>query len=279
MAEPAVLASDELAVEQVGVELGPWPGAVGRVVDVGAELAPERTRLIDRLVALPSLRCCGACLPCRRGHPAMCARRSGPPPRGQIDRVAARVAVVFDDALAAPAPAPLAAALAGTGLHAYGAVVRAGVEPNRAGLVLGRGPLAAFVAALVEHRGAVPIRCDGIADAARIAATLAERGVEPFAVPVIAAVDDAEAACALASPGATVVLAVPASAPGRAAALVTERGLTLIGHTGTHPDLLLELCAFAASGRLSLAPLCQLVEDPPRGPSHASDERATVWTG
>jgi threonine dehydrogenase-like Zn-dependent dehydrogenase len=189
--------------------------------------------------------------------------------------------VVFDDSLAAPTPAALAAALAGTGLHAYGAVVRAGVEPNRAAVVLGRGPLAAFVAALVVHRGATAIRCDGIAEAPRIATSLAEHGVEPFAVPVIAAVDDAETACALAAPGATVVLAVPASAEGRAATLVSERGLTLLGHTGTHPDLLPELCAFFASGRLLLAPLCRLVDDRAQSgpPADGTDERAMIWAG
>jgi D-arabinose 1-dehydrogenase-like Zn-dependent alcohol dehydrogenase len=252
------LASDALIVEHLAFALGAHPATsvVGRVVEVGSELTAERARWIDRTVAIPSLRSCGACLPCRRGRAAACEKLPPTPPLASHSIVAARLVVPFGDGLRCDEPA-LLAALACEGLLAYAAIIRAGVEPNRAAIVVGAGPLATFVAALVRHRGSEPIAVDATTDPSTLEGTLAARGVERFGVPVIDTGLGAEIACRFAGPGATVVLCRrPAGAP----FAIVANELTIHGLGGAHPDLLPELCAFVSAGTLVLAPLCRLVD-------------------
>lgn len=294
--DPGPLAADELLVEQLAYALGddPAQSVVGHVVSVGAELASEAARWLGRLVAVPRLRACGACLPCRRGHAALCARKPAPSPLASHARIAARLAVAFDapdqaptlGSLRSPAQPALLAALSDVGLYAYAAVVRAGVEPNRAAVVLGHGPLALFACAWVRHRGAEAVRAsDGNAGPA-IAAALAAQGVEPFGVPVIATGVSAEAACALASPGGAVVLCGPIASAPAPTATILARGLSVHGLAGPHPDLLAELCAFVSAGTFDLAPLCRLVDAAEAArllaANHAGgdddeDERIPIW--
>jgi threonine dehydrogenase-like Zn-dependent dehydrogenase len=268
-----------LAPDAIEVAIEAWElafgGAVGRVVEIGAELSADRDRWIGRTVALPGLRACGACLPCRRGLPVRCHKLGDPASMTTTDRLPARLAVAFDDTLRPPAPHASIAALGGTALVAYAAVVRAGVEPNRAAIVVGRGPLSLFVAALVRQRGAEPIRVQSASERPRVDEILAGAGLEAFAIPVIDTSGDAETACAIAAPGATVVLCAPPRTAA-IAATVFERGLNVHAHPGAHPDLLPELCAFASAEHFALGPLCREV-DAADAPIDDSDERAPIW--
>jgi threonine dehydrogenase-like Zn-dependent dehydrogenase len=250
-------------------EVGPLAG-LARVVAAG-EGVPERDDLPGRLVVLPALRTCGGCLPCRRGHAALCRRVAPTPIFASHELVAARHAVVLAPpaiggviprrALVPPAAPELLAALADIGLLAYAAVIRASVEPNRAAIVLGDGPLALFIAALVQHRGATAVRVRAADDEASISAALAASDLDPFGIPLIdAAGGPLERTLAFAREGGLVVLArggAPSSVAGRA---IVEAGLAIIGVAGAHPDLLPELVAFVCAGTLDLGPLTRVVD-------------------
>ena len=265
-----MLSADELLVDQLAVSLDGTraDGMVGRVVEAGA--AHQAENLVGRAVVVPGVRSCGACLPCRRGHALLC-REPGPAPTREARAVVpARVAIVLappgEKGLSEPADLAPLAALAGVGLWAYGAVVRASVEPNRAAIIVGSGPLALFVGALVAHRGARAVFARTGSD---VSAALAEHGLEPFGLPVIAVdAGAAQLAIELAPDGGTVVLCH--SQPGAAElAALPARGLSVHGVLGAHPDLLAELVAFANKGALDLAPLCRDAAAPP-------DDRAPV---
>ncbi|MEO6954717.1 MAG: alcohol dehydrogenase catalytic domain-containing protein [Polyangia bacterium] len=261
-----MLAEQTLVVEQLAVSLDGEraDGMVGRVVEAGS------ADLVGRAVVVPGVRSCGGCLPCRRGHATLCRTPGAPPTRDARVVVASRHAVVLappgDKGLAEPADLAPLAALAGVGLWAYGAVVRASVEPNRAAIIVGGGPLARFVAALVAHRGARALSARS-ADEVRIA--LEEHGLEAFGLPVIVVeAGTAQLAIDLAPDGGTVVLCH--AQPGEAQlSSLPARGLSMHGVLGAHPDLLPELVAFAHKGALELAPLCRDAND-------AVDDRAPV---
>ncbi len=184
-------------------------------------------------------------------------------------RIPARLAVAFIPPAKreTEADAPfILAALVDVGLAAYAAVIRASVEPNRACIVLGSGSLAAFVAALVRHRGATPIRVTAPDEASeqQIEFALTANDLVGFALPLIDARPTTDArALHLARPGGVVVLCGHGSTALTAAEveLVTTRALTVVAAGGPHPDLLPELCAFVASGTLPLLPLCRQVDD------------------
>ncbi len=251
---------------------------------VGADLATESARWLGRRVVVPALRACGACAACRRGHAGLCARVGVAIAGDRRARVAARLVVPLADEGAAAAPGVLAppaepaflAALAGIGLDAYAALLRAGVEPNRAAIVLGRGPLPRFVAALVQHRGAAAVRVPSPDDGAEAMVAAALGAVESFGVPLIDARPRTDAhALALARPGGTVVLCGEAGALDAAA--IAARGLAVVAAGRGHPDLLAELCAFVAQGALALAPLCRLVDDPAAARATSpDDERVAI---
>ena len=258
-----MLSADELLVDQLAVSVdgARADGMVGRVVEVGA--AHQSAELVGRAVVVPGVRSCGGCLPCRRGHALLCREPRPAPTRDRQAVVPARLAVVLapsgEKGLAEPAELAPLAALAGVGLWAYGAVVRASVEPNRAAIIVGSGPLALFVAALVAHRGA---RAVVARTADEVKAALAEHGLEAFGLPVIVVeAMAAQRAIDLAPDGGTVVLchAQPGSAE---LASLPARGLSVHGVLGAHPDLLPELVAFASKGALDLAPLCRDASGP-----------------
>ena len=251
-------AEDTLLVDQIAISLDGdrADGMVGRVVEAGN---PE---LVGRAVVVPGVRSCGGCLPCRRGHAMLC-RAPGPVPSREARAVVStRHAVVLAPPAAMQAGKGLAeplelaplAALAGVGLWAYGAVVRASVEPNRAAIVVGNGPLARFVAALVAHRGARAITARTADD---VTTALREHGLEAFGVPVIVVeAGAAQAAVDLAPDGGTLVFC-HAQPGGAELSALAARGLSMHGVLGAHPDLLPELVAFAQKGALELAPLCR----------------------
>ncbi len=272
---------ETLLVQHVAYSMPSMAGGLARVVSAGEGADPG---LDGRLVVIPALRSCGACLPCRRGHAALCRKLATTTPSATEEHVLARLAVALEPdgtparrgALTAPAEPLLLAALADVGLLAYVAVIRASVEPNRAAIVLGRGPLATFVAGLVEHRGAAPIRVRDESDEAGIERALEARGIDPFGVPLIDASGGPVArAVALARPGSLVVLARSGGASMIDGATLAAGGLAVVGVGGAHPDLLTELVAFVCAGTLSLASLVRVVEAPVV--TAGDDERAIVF--
>lgn len=228
-----MLGAEELLIEQraVSLVLGAPGGMVGTVIDAG-----EAARaLVGKHVVVPAWRSCGACLPCRRGFATLC-RAPGP-----VSSLSPRVTLPSRLAVEVDPPEPHLAVLADAGLWAYAAVIRGSVEPNRAAIVLGDGPLVRFLVALVEHRGAKAIRDPGTLD------------VEPFGLPVLST-GSAEVAITCAPEGGTVVLC--SAQPGDAAlGAVAHRGLAVHGVLGGHPDLLPELLAFVKKGALDVRAL------------------------
>ncbi len=290
--------SSSLGAESLTLDVRAWsvgpagatPG-FGTIVAAG-EGVPDREALLGQHAVVPALLACGACTPCRRGHPAFCEHRATTLGGERSIEVAARQVVPLRrhgeaaqlGTLVAPEQAHRLAALSDVGLTAYAAVIRASVEPNRTAVVVGDGPLPFFVAALVKHRGAsvVRIATDTPTDGAEhtVRAHLAERDLPWFAVPVIATSGHRSLALRLAPPGSTVVLCeapTVASAGSDDLAWIVDRGLSVHGLRGAHPDLLAELVAFVCKGTLDLAPL---VKEAPFGTAHAtqaSDERVPLW--
>ena len=291
--------SSSLGAESLTIDVKVWSvGAAGASPGFGTIVAagegvPDREALLGQHAVVPALLACGACTPCRRGHPAFCEHRATALGSEPSIHVAARQVVPLRrhgeapqlGTLVAPEHAHRLAALSDVGLMAYAAVIRASVEPNRAAVIVGDGPLPFFVAALVKHRGASVLRVapDVLAEDAEraVRAHLAERDLAWFAVPVIATSGHRSLALRLAPPASTVVLcdAPQGTSNGNGdLAWIVERGLSVHGLRGAHPDLLAELVAFVCKGTLDLAPL---VKEAPHGTQHDaqhdSDERVPLW--
>lgn len=283
-----------LAAEHVTVELSAWSLAHGRGVSAFGTIVAEGEGVADRgellgcQALLPALLACGACLPCRRAHPFACESRI--PDLGLVDhaQVPARLVVRLRPhgaapllgTLTAPEHAHRLAALSDVGLFAYAAVIRASVEPNRAAIIIGEGPLARFIAALVQHRGAHPIRVTELATGeAIVRGALAARGLPYFGIPLIDAggATDSGAALTLAVPGSTVVLCDVAGAAKIDTRLMVERELSVHGLRGAHPDLLPELVAFVSKGNLALDALVHEAPDLLALSSSVADERVPLW--
>jgi 6-hydroxycyclohex-1-ene-1-carbonyl-CoA dehydrogenase len=279
--EAAVFGAPEIAAAATNDPCIPGGAAVGVVEDGLADWVGRRV-LVDPESP------CGECDVCRRGGAAVCPEgdvigrtRDGALATAVVAR--ARWVCAVDGELSLPSPA--AALAAREAAHAYAMFARAGVGPGEPVVVVGDGVIARFLVDIAAARGTRPLvladdddgwrahveRRGGLAvvaptdaiagtrDAVARAADGAGLGRRPWRIFETSA-DAAHRALALslAGPAATVTLlarralgAAPGGAPVDLEAAL-DRGVTVLGVAGAHPDFLPEVAALAVRGDLDL---------------------------
>jgi L-iditol 2-dehydrogenase len=277
--EAFAIGDDELAATDP--ERTPGGAAVGTVVATGDEAG----HVMGQRVLIGPHAPCGECDRCRRGAAAVCAQGSvlGRDVDGTMAShvvAAARWLCPLGDGLLVPGAA--AAAAARELACAYSMYARTGIAPGEPviiagggvmdrflieiGLAMGTRPLAIAAPdqpawrAFIEARGLPLIGDEGdggeeLATAMRAAAAAHGLGARPWRVL------DGEGsprsrrrALALAEPATTLTMTASrhaAHAPVDLERLI-ERGCTVIGVAGAHPDLMSEAAALAAKGEVVL---------------------------
>lgn len=239
----------------------PGLAAVGRVVatgDGGRHLEGAR-------VVVGACQPCGECDVCRRGGATVCpvGRTFGVDAPGTAQAtIVARARWVLPLGGALDVAGPAAALLGHEAALAYAMYARAGVGPREPTAIVGGGPIATLLAAVLAAKSAPALVTRGDGDlAGELAAAAAERGhgARPWKLFATDA-DAARRALAVAGPRATITIAAPGGLPAPidvAAALAREA--TLLGVRGAHPDLLPEVAALAVRGDLDLAAVAEII--------------------
>ncbi len=269
------LGEDDVAIELEAVS---EPGAgIGRVARAG-----ERAQvLLGKRVLVGPVDPCGECEVCRRGGGAVCplARRRPAQHEDRTIIAGARWVVTLGEGLELAVPA--GAAVPGAIAIAYTLYARTGIGAREPVVVLGATPVARFLVEILLAKGISPAvvadpahggwidwllgkgvtvaraspEVAEVADVDELRATclaaFAEQGLgaRPWRVLVTRG-DQVATGAALAGPRATLtVLAPSAPLPGDLAA----REVTVIGVTGVHPDLVVEVAAMCVKGDIDLA--------------------------
>ncbi len=275
-----------LGAEPAGIGVVPGHEAVGRVLEVGAQVTAYRPG--DR-VLVPFSTSCSACEACRRGVTARCSRGQlfgwGPPEapqRGLDGAQAERLRVPLADSTLVAVPdhldEPTAVLCTDNLPTAWEAVERTGLAPGAAASVVGLGAVGLCAIAAARARGAQRIiAVDPVADRRERALQLgADVALSPEA-----ATDTAPVTCVVEAAGtpAAQSLAVGMTAPGGTCSVIAvqttqrfavtaieayDRNLTLaFGRASVRRTLPAVLAALRTGGLASPAGVCVTHPDVP----------------
>lgn len=281
------------------------------VLGIVIEAGTSATGWLGKRVLAPTLQPCGECDSCRRGAPGGCAQKMllGHDGNGGLCEIvvaSARWLTPLENQLS---DLPMtAAALAGDGLRAYSAYCYAGVAPKDPVVVLGAGTSSLLIVQLAGIQGAnvIHIKAGVKADAEIGGSTLdivgehiASLGEKPWQVFVLdpffsqqsGPVNDFSAFISLLPSGSTLVIGLSSDTHlngiNREALLaMCNRGITIMGTSHGHPDLLPELAALSVNRELNLdalvdsATIDELSSSPLRLSENAASHITTIglWT-
>jgi len=240
----SALGDDDVAIELEGQQAA---AAIGRVIEAGA----RAQHLVGKRVLASAVDPCGECDVCRRGGAAVCptARRRTAPLTSPVIATA-RYVVPIGEPDGIDLPSPAGAAAAGDLALAYTLYARSGLGPRDPVVVVGDGPVATYLAAVLRAKGIEPVVYAGDVDAARAVFQTAGIATKPWRVIAASPTAITEAA-ALCGPRSTLtVLARDTSQVIPAATLALE--VTVIPVAGAHPDLIVEAAALVIRGAVEL---------------------------